>query len=118
MRVRASWRVAAVVGATLLMFVSTQFSLGAQQKKPLGYDVVDAWRSIAGTRLSDDGQWLAYALTAQGDDRGLRVDHRGHLPSGFSSFAMRRPSAALVAGLATACSACVRAGPWGRAANR
>ena len=55
MRVRASWRVAAVVGATLLMFVSTQFSLGAQQKKPLGYDVVDAV-----------GADLSPALTAPG----------------------------------------------------
>ena len=37
------------------------------------YDVVDYWRSIGGTRLSDDGQWLAYAVTAPGDDGELIV---------------------------------------------
>ena len=37
------------------------------------YDVVDSWRSIQGTRLSNDGQWLAYALTAQGEDGELVV---------------------------------------------
>jgi hypothetical protein len=40
-------------------------------KRPLSYDVVDSWRSIQGTKLSRDGQWLAYALTAQGDDGEL-----------------------------------------------
>jgi dipeptidyl aminopeptidase/acylaminoacyl peptidase len=42
-------------------------------KRPLTYDVVDYWRSIQGTRLSDDGQWLAYATTAPGDDGELVV---------------------------------------------
>ncbi len=42
-------------------------------KRPLTYDVVDSWRSIQGTRLSQDGQWLAYALTAPGDDGELVV---------------------------------------------
>ena len=37
-------------------------------KRPLSYDVVDYWKSIQGTRLSDDGQWLAYATTAQSED--------------------------------------------------
>jgi dipeptidyl aminopeptidase/acylaminoacyl peptidase len=34
---------------------------------------MDYWRSIQGTRLSADGQWLAYALTSQGDDGELIV---------------------------------------------
>ncbi len=51
------------------------FPVGAQSpaKRPLGYDAVDYWRSIGGTRLSDDGQWLAYALTSQGEDGELVV---------------------------------------------
>src|SRR6186713_1112119 len=42
-------------------------------KRPLTYDAVDYWKSITGTRLSDDGQWLAYATTAQGEDGELTV---------------------------------------------
>ena len=42
-------------------------------KRPLTYDVIDYWRSIGGTRLSDDGQWLAYALTSQAEDGELIV---------------------------------------------
>jgi dipeptidyl aminopeptidase/acylaminoacyl peptidase len=42
-------------------------------KRPLTYDAVDYWKSIQGTRLSDDGQWLAYATTAQGEDGELVV---------------------------------------------
>ena len=46
---------------------------GRSRKRPLTYDVVDYWKSIQGTRLSDDGQWLAYATTAQSDDGELVV---------------------------------------------
>jgi dipeptidyl aminopeptidase/acylaminoacyl peptidase len=42
-------------------------------KRPLTYDVYESWRSIGGTRLSDDGQWLAYAVTAQAEDGELIV---------------------------------------------
>ena len=45
----------------------------APVKRPLTYDVVDSWRSIQGTRLSSDGQWLAYATTSQADDGELVV---------------------------------------------
>jgi dipeptidyl aminopeptidase/acylaminoacyl peptidase len=56
-------------------------------KRPLTYDVVDAWRSIQGTQLSDDGQWLAYALTAPGEDgelvvRNLRTGRQFRHPRG------------------------------------
>src|SRR5205085_10129500 len=34
---------------------------------------VDYWKSIQGTRLSDDGQWLAYATSAQSEDGELFV---------------------------------------------
>ena len=58
--------------------VALQWSLTAQSpavttKRPIGYDVMDYWRSIQGTRLSDDGQWLAYATTAQAEDGELVV---------------------------------------------
>jgi dipeptidyl aminopeptidase/acylaminoacyl peptidase len=67
--------VVTLVGALLAL----QWSLTAQSpvtsaaKRPLTYDVMDYWRSIQGTRLSDDGQWLAYATTAQGEDGELIV---------------------------------------------
>src|SRR6478735_5986001 len=54
-------------------WLALQWPLTAQTpaspvKKPLSYDVVDYWKSIQGTRLSDDGQWLAYATSAQAED--------------------------------------------------
>ncbi len=74
MRLRLHVRRSALVLAVL---ISVQYSLTAQtpapSRRPLTYDVVDSWRSIQGTRLSDDGQWLAYALTAQGEDGELVV---------------------------------------------
>ena len=42
-------------------------------KRPPNYYVVDYLKSIQGTRLSDDGQWLTYATTAQADDGELFV---------------------------------------------
>src|SRR5512132_4349594 len=51
--------------------LSSPPSAGA--KRPLTYDVVDYWKSIQGTRLSDDGQWLAYATSAQSEDGELVV---------------------------------------------
>ena len=49
----------------------------------------DSWRSIQGTRLSDDGQWLAYALTSQGEDgelivRNLKTNQELKHPRGTS----------------------------------
>ena len=56
-------------------------------KKPLAYDAYDAWWSIQGTTLSRDGEWLAYALTAQGLDgqivvRNLRSGQEFRHPRG------------------------------------
>ena len=42
-------------------------------KKPLSYDAYDGWRSIQGTQLSRDGQWLVYALVPQDGDGELVV---------------------------------------------
>src|SRR5262245_61800325 len=68
MQVRISRRSVVLVAAAL---VTLQWSLTAQTpaaKRPLTYDVTESWRSIGGTRLSNDGQWLAYALSSQGED--------------------------------------------------
>jgi dipeptidyl aminopeptidase/acylaminoacyl peptidase len=61
----------------------------AGAKRPLTYDVVESWRSIGGTRLSDDGQWLAYALTSRAEDgelivRNLRTNQELKHPRGTS----------------------------------
>jgi dipeptidyl aminopeptidase/acylaminoacyl peptidase len=69
---------ATVVLSIAIAALAFEWPLTAQQvpvsaKRPLTYDVVDYWKSIQGTRLSDDGQWLAYATTAPGDDGELVV---------------------------------------------
>jgi dipeptidyl aminopeptidase/acylaminoacyl peptidase len=43
----------------------------AAAKKPVGYDAYNGWRSIQGTQLSRDGQWLVYALVPQDGDGEL-----------------------------------------------
>jgi len=40
----------------------------APAKRPLTYDVFESWKSIGGTRLSRDGQWLAYSMTSLAED--------------------------------------------------
>jgi dipeptidyl aminopeptidase/acylaminoacyl peptidase len=69
LRGRALW---VLVGA----IAALQWTLTAQSpagKRPLPYDVMDSWKSIQGTELSQDGQWLAYATSAPGDDGELVV---------------------------------------------
>ena len=75
MRHSVRWRSYAILCGALFVLFSVQWSLTAQApvKRPLSYDVFDSWRSIGGTRLSVDGQWLAYALTSQGEDGELVV---------------------------------------------
>jgi dipeptidyl aminopeptidase/acylaminoacyl peptidase len=43
----------------------------AAEKKPIAYDAYNGWRSIQGTQLSRDGQWLVYALVPQDGDGEL-----------------------------------------------
>jgi dipeptidyl aminopeptidase/acylaminoacyl peptidase len=72
---RLSRHAAALCGAVFLVSV-TAFGIdvrGQAGKRPLTYDMFDAWRSIQGTTLSRDGQWLAYAVTAQAVDGELIV---------------------------------------------
>lgn len=76
MNIRLHGRTLALLLGTL---VTAQLTLQAQApatsaaKRPLTYDVVDYWKSIGGTRISDDGQWLAYSVTSQAEDGELVV---------------------------------------------
>jgi hypothetical protein len=91
MKIRHSTRVAAlVVGALAVMAVSS-WAVRAQSiaKRPLTYDVYESWKTIAGARLSDDGQWFAYAVTSLADDpelivRNLQSGKEFHHPRGTS----------------------------------
>ena len=69
------WRTLAVSVSAVAVFLLAPRFLAAQApvKRPLSSDASEYWRSITGTRLSRDGQWLAYALTSQGDDGDLVV---------------------------------------------
>lgn len=50
---------------------------GLAAKKPISYDAYDGWRSIQGTQLSRDGQWLVYALVPEdGDGELVALDLR------------------------------------------
>jgi dipeptidyl aminopeptidase/acylaminoacyl peptidase len=74
---RVQRNASALVGSLLLVFSCAMWPTAAQTpaagKRPLTYDVYDAWWSIQGTTLSRDGEWLAYGLTAQGLDGQLVV---------------------------------------------
>src|SRR5262245_25946496 len=81
-----------VFAVGLLALATAVWSGGAvdaqgRVKRPLTYDVYDSWRAIQGTRLSDDGQWLAFALTSQGEDgelvvRNLKTNQEFKTPRG------------------------------------
>jgi dipeptidyl aminopeptidase/acylaminoacyl peptidase len=45
----------------------------AAGKVPLDYKAYDSWNAIRGTKLSDDGGWIAYALVPQDGDSTLIV---------------------------------------------
>src|SRR4051812_43290811 len=94
MRVRVQRTSVALLCSALLVVVGGSWAVDAQQptvaaKKPLSYDTYDYWRSIQGTTLSRDGEWLAYALTSQGADgelvvRNLRTGAETKQPRGTS----------------------------------
>ncbi len=73
---RVHGRTIALLFGTLLV---VQWTLTAQSpatsaaKRSLTYDVVDYWKTIGGSRLSDDGQWLAYSVSSQAEDGELIV---------------------------------------------
>jgi len=71
LRGRAIWIMVGAIAA--LQWTLTAQTPSPAAKRPLPYDVMDSWKSIQGTELSQDGQWLAYATSAQGDDGELVV---------------------------------------------
>ena len=75
MRNRLHGRALALLVGSLLV---VQWSMEAQSRpssarRPLTYDAVDYWKTIGGTRISDDGQWVLYAVTSQAEDGELVV---------------------------------------------
>jgi dipeptidyl aminopeptidase/acylaminoacyl peptidase len=87
MPLRGRSTTALLVGSLFVFQWSLTAQTPAAAKRPLTYDVVDYWQSIGGTRLSDDGQWLAYSVTAQAADgelivRNLRTSQEFKHPRG------------------------------------
>src|SRR5437764_9413654 len=73
MRLRHGRTILTILAAIVPLQWSLIAQIPASAKRPFTYDVVDSWKAIQGTRLSEDGQWLAYATSAQGDDGELVV---------------------------------------------
>ncbi|MCJ7486879.1 MAG: hypothetical protein MUQ25_12045, partial [Candidatus Aminicenantes bacterium] len=57
-----------IVLVAVVLSLAAVTGTAAGQKKPLSYDAYDGWRSIQGTEIARDGQWLVYALTPQDGD--------------------------------------------------
>ena len=73
---RQWWQRSSVLCGATFVAVLSLLSIdvrGQAGKRPLTYDVYDAWKTIQGTTLSRDGVWLAYATSAQGVDGELVV---------------------------------------------
>jgi dienelactone hydrolase len=63
------WRI--VILVAIVLPLAAGIGAAAGTKKPISYDAYDGWRSIQGTQLSRDGQWLVYALIPQDGDGEL-----------------------------------------------
>ena len=60
-----------------VLVITTLFGVVAAQKKPLTHDVYDGWKSVSGTKLSNDGAWIAFAITPQQGDNVVHVKSTG-----------------------------------------
>jgi dipeptidyl aminopeptidase/acylaminoacyl peptidase len=72
MRTRHSRLAALLIVLTLAPALAAN-AIAQAAKRPVSYDAYDSWMSIRGTKVSNDGTWLAYALAAQEDDGSLVV---------------------------------------------
>jgi hypothetical protein len=63
------WKMLVLTAVVLSLAAGTGTAAGT--KKPLSYDAYDGWRSIQGTQLSRDGQWLVCALVPEDGDGEL-----------------------------------------------
>ncbi|MCH8979249.1 MAG: hypothetical protein IH945_08405, partial [Armatimonadetes bacterium] len=63
--------------AAALLALSVLSGAVFAQKKPLTHDVYDGWKSVSGTKLSNDGAWIAFAITPQQGDNVVHVKSTG-----------------------------------------
>ncbi|MGB7297653.1 MAG: prolyl oligopeptidase family serine peptidase [Candidatus Aminicenantales bacterium] len=72
-----TWRSLAASAAVFIFLLTISPPASSQSapvpKKPVTYDIYDSWRSIRGTQISPDGEWLAYSLVPQDGDGELVV---------------------------------------------
>jgi len=59
----------------LIVLLIVPLTQAQTAKKPITYDVYDAWKSIQGTKISSDGRWLVYSLVpGEGDSELVVID--------------------------------------------
>jgi dipeptidyl aminopeptidase/acylaminoacyl peptidase len=61
----------------VLLAVLSPVAAHAQRKQPLDHDAYDIWRSIVDQVISDDGQWVSYALNPREGDAELQIHSVG-----------------------------------------
>ena len=67
---RITYRISPLITAAALIL---PFTAQAQQQRPLDHDSYDTWKTIVDSRVSDDGQWISYALNVREGDAELHV---------------------------------------------
>jgi dipeptidyl aminopeptidase/acylaminoacyl peptidase len=63
-------RISPLIMAAALM---SPFTAQAQQKRSLDHDSYNIWKTIVDSRISDNGQWISYALNVREGDAELQV---------------------------------------------
>lgn len=63
-------------GIILVLFLIVPLMLTGQ-KKPLTHDDYDSWKSLSGTRITDDGKYLTYTINPQKGDGMLYLYETG-----------------------------------------
>ncbi len=53
--------------------LASSAALSVAQQKPLDHSVYDSWKSIAQRSMSNDGKWVAFAITPQEGDNVVHV---------------------------------------------
>jgi dipeptidyl aminopeptidase/acylaminoacyl peptidase len=78
---------------SIALFACAAISVGVApaQKKPLDAGVYDSWKSIQGTKLSNDGSWLSYRIVPQEGDATQHLRALG----GGKDFVVERGNLAL-----------------------
>lgn len=58
---------------TVLLFVCLFSTSVIAQKKSLTHEVYDGWKSVQGTSISNNGDWIVYSITPQDGDATLQI---------------------------------------------